>query len=344
MEDFQKRFVMSLLAYATQRGISVPRLCEFSGITYKTINKKNITAITPEQVNSLWKNASYLANDNLFELHFGESMQLAALGIIGQIVQTSNTVGEALSNAGSLTHLLTDMFQLRISHTKKNFKIILIPANQKAEKYPFTYRHMAEYLMVFIVHELDGLLLEKIEPLSVQFAHNITDEYEYSRVFRCRVKRNASEFAIEFESKILALPVLSANYELQNYLLRKINILLKGSTGESSLQTKIYNYLLTNSFLYSLSLESVAANFNMSIRSLQRKLKDEGITFVEIVDSVRKALAISYLESGSYSLKDIAYILGYNELSAFSRAFKRWTGKTPGVHKKELKSSLCNII
>lgn len=74
----------------------------------------------------------------------------------------------------------------------------------------------------------------------------------------------------------------------------------------------------------------VYANFNLSKRTLQPKLKDEGISFQQIANEVRKDLAVCYLTSGNYQVKAIAHILGYKEQTALIRAFKRWTGKTPG--------------
>ena len=340
MEDFQKKFILALLAYAADRGIAPQRLCELTGIDYKSLTKKNSKSITPEQTNSLWKNAAHISGDNLFGLHFGESMQLAALGVIGQIVQTSNTIGEALSNAGSLTHLITDMFRMHLNHTKSNFRVIITPDKVKAERFSWTYRHMADFLMVFTLHELNGLILERLQPLQVKFPYRIEHDkqQEYNRVFRCAVSRKVDEMYLEFPIYILDLGVLSANYELQNHLLNQVSILMKDNDVEGSLHKKVYNYLLTNSFLYALTLEAVAANFNMSVRSLQRKLKEEGITFLEIVDAVRMALAVTYLRSGNYPVKDIAYALGYNEQTAFVRAFKRWTGQTPVVYKTGLKT------
>jgi AraC-like DNA-binding protein len=62
---------------------------------------------------------------------------------------------------------------------------------------------------------------------------------------------------------------------------------------------------------------------------LQRKLRDEGASFLQIVEDVKRNLALSYLSSGNCQVKDVAFILGYKEQSALVRAFKRWTGKTP---------------
>jgi hypothetical protein len=172
MQDFQKQFILALLAYGAQRDIEPQQACKLAGLEYRDLIRNSKTDITKLQLEGLWKNLSYLSNDPLFGLHFGASMQLAALGVVGQIVQTSTTVGEALSNAGSLVCLITDLFTIQIEHGKKGFIIHLIPDAEKSESFPCTFRHMADYLMVFIVHELDGLLLHKIQPNEVCFHMN----------------------------------------------------------------------------------------------------------------------------------------------------------------------------
>jgi AraC-like DNA-binding protein len=332
MEDFQRQFILALLGYAAQRDIKPQRLCELSGVDHKALQRQGKYPLNALQVNALWKNAAYLANDPLFGLHFGESMQLAALGVVGQIIQTSNTVSEALSNAGALTPLLTDIFRMQVNHHKKTFTIQFNVHEKRAAASPHTFKHMADFLAVFVVHELNGLLLQKVEPLSVQLPYRVEETAEYERVLRGPLKKKAGELAIELDNSMLNLSILTADYELQSYLLSKVNSLIKGTEGNGTLEARIYNYLLTNSYLYSLSLEAVAANFNISPRNLQRKLKEEGVTFIQIVEAVRKTLAEHYLQSG-YAVKDIAYILGYNEPSAFLRAFKRWTGTTPAAYK-----------
>jgi AraC-like DNA-binding protein len=329
MQDYQKQFIRALLAYGAQREVDPEQVCKHSGLDYKSLNRDTKAAITAQQVEQLWKNFSHLSNDCLLGLHFGESMQLAALGVVGQIIQTSNTVGEALTNAGALIGLITDLFSMQLEHGRKSFTIHLIADQKKKESLPFTYRHMADYLMVFIVHELDGLILQRIQPWSVQFPYPVSEQYEYARIFRCPVQQKKAGFSIELSNTYLSQSIISGNYELQNRLLQKMNLLLKDAKEEGTLQTRIFNYLLTNSYLYAMSLEAVAANFNISPRTLQRKLQAEGISFLQIVDEVRQKLAIQYLTSGNYQIKDVAYVLGYNEPSAFIRAFKRWTGKTP---------------
>jgi AraC-like DNA-binding protein len=329
MENFQRRFILALLGYAVHRGVDAQRLCDLSGIDLKELQLNEAIRYDGGTINSLWKNAAHLSNDPLFGLHFGESMQLAALGIIGQIVQTSNTVEDALMNAGAMTPLITDIFDMKLDRGKTHFTIHFLYDQSKAEAWPFAFRNMADYLSVIVVHEMDGLLLQKIIPVSVHLPYAVSNQHEYERILRCPVRKSKQEVSIELHNRYLTEAVLTANYAMQQHLLQQISVAMKGTEKDSSLHTRIYNYLLTNSYLQLVSQESVAANFNISTRSLQRKLKEEGITYLEIVEEVRKTLAINYLSSKQYQVKEVAHILGYNELSAFIRAFKRWTGKTP---------------
>lgn len=339
MQDYRKQFILALLAYGVSKDIDSDRVCQLASINYKTLLSDAKSQLSAQQIESLWKNVSLLANDPLLGLHFGESMQLAALGVVGQIVQTSKNVGDALSNAGSLISLITDLFTMRIEHGKKTFVIHLISDQTKAKDFPVTQKHMADYLMVFIVHELDGLLMKKIEPKNVSTPHAGKDHHEYTRVFRCPVHANANEYSMELSNEVLNQSIISANYELQSYLLQKIGGLLQVKNEGGVLHTRISNYLLTNSYLYSMSLEAVAANFNISPRTLQRKLKEEGVSFLQIVEEVRHRLAVHYLQSGNSSIKEVSYTLGYNEPTAFIRAFKRWTGTTPAQYKVDYEKS-----
>jgi AraC-like DNA-binding protein len=134
--------------------------------------------------------------------------------------------------------------------------------------------------------------------------------------------------------------VITADYDLQNFLLKRISKLSSKQNKSISLKTRVFKYLLSNSYCSDFSQAAVAANFNTSPRNLQKKLKDEGSSFQRIVESVRKSLALDCLNSGDYPLKDISNILGYNEVSSFSRAFKRWTNKTPNEVRNSSRNKL----
>src|SRR5688572_8537303 len=105
MENHRRSSSLNLIAYAVQRDVAAEELCKRSMINLEELSSNPGFTVTPKQFNDLWLNASRLTNDPNIGLHLGESLQLAALGIIGQIIQTSRTVEEALMHAASLVHL-----------------------------------------------------------------------------------------------------------------------------------------------------------------------------------------------------------------------------------------------
>ena len=196
MEDQHKQLALSLIAYAAQRDISPDELCKNANIDLRAIKKKEKYTITKKQFDDLWLYASRLAKDPLFGLHFGESLQLSALGVVGEIIKSSNTVGEGITIAASLTSVVTDLFRMEVTQTKKKFVIQLIPTIPHDSD--FTTRQMTDLLMVFIIHELDGLLFEKIKPLAVFFPYVINDQDEYERVLRCKPSKSKESIGDPF--------------------------------------------------------------------------------------------------------------------------------------------------
>src|SRR5688572_30655227 len=128
MENQKNTFVLSMLAYAAQRDISVQQLCVLSGIQLKSLKKGSHPPVNEKQLSDLWLNASRLANDPLFGLHFGESLQLPALGIVGEIIRSCRTVGEAVTQATGLIHLISDEFKMDVQQSRQKFIVRLIAA------------------------------------------------------------------------------------------------------------------------------------------------------------------------------------------------------------------------
>lgn len=332
MEENRKQFVLSMLGYAAQRDISVGQLCKLTGIDAKALKEGTHPAISQHQLNNLWVNASHLGNDPLFGLHFGESLQLAALGIVGEIIKSSATVGEALTQAASLIHLFTDSFRLEVTQSKKSF-VVHLKITKETEKDSFSFLQMRDLMLVFLIHELDGLLLEKIKPERVKVSFDSKNASEYERVLRCKPVNKKDECSFEFKMSYWHEPIITANYELQKLLLQKVLSEKQAIKQGIKLRDRVEDYLKAHAYLGILSLDEVASNFNVSSRSLQRRLQEEGINFQQLADLVRKSLAEHYLKTGNYQIKEISNMLGYNELSAFSRAFKRWTGKPPVAYQ-----------
>jgi AraC-like DNA-binding protein len=83
-------------------------------------------------------------------------------------------------------------------------------------------------------------------------------------------------------------------------------------------------------------IEAVADKLALSVRSLQMRLKDEGTSYQKILNGVRKNLAIACLQEPKVSMGEISQLLGFSEISVFSRTFKKWTGKSPSEYQAAL--------
>ncbi|MGE0589818.1 MAG: AraC family transcriptional regulator ligand-binding domain-containing protein [Cyclobacteriaceae bacterium] len=320
MNQQQRNFLLALCGYAAMREIPIQGLAMKANVDLRELLANEKYEVSRDQAHQLWSICWSECNDQHFGLHFGESLQLGALGVVGEIIKSSKTVGQAISIAASLTPAVTDLYTMEVVR-KEGVKVNFNPTSNAAD--PEMRKHMLDFLIVFTIQELDGLLFRKVRPDMVVLPFEADQEYE--RVLRCK-PNFGEQVSIQFDEGIWHELVITSNYEIQRDLLRSINI----QTEESeSFQSRVKDYLAKNAYLKLLTLEDVAANFNMTARSLQRRLQQESTSFQQIADTVRSSLAIEYIQRGKYQFGEIADLLGYNDLSAFSRAFKRWTGKAP---------------
>jgi AraC-like DNA-binding protein len=324
------RLVLSLLAYAAQRGLSVPELAALAGFDLPALQRGTAPPPSVRQLADLWHHAGQRSHDPLFGLHLGESLQLAALGVVGELVRSSRTVGEALTHAAAYTALVTDWLTLEVTRAPGTFAVRLRPTPASAAAEPAARRQLQDLLLALVLHEVDGLVLRVLRPRRAWLRYSSPAELvEYQRVLRGAAVEASEEYGLEFDDQYWDEPILTASYELQRELLHRAGQQAAALEEEQPIGVRISRYLLANAALGVPTLEDLAANFNVSPRSLQRRLQQEQLSYQQLADDTRRQLALHYLQAGRRPLKEVSYMLGYNELSAFSRAFKRWTGLAP---------------
>jgi len=139
---------------------------------------------------------------------------------------------------------------------------------------------------------------------------------------------DADEFAFNIDAR--ALPLIHSDPYLNDLLLKYCEAAVANRRADTSqLRTRVENAI--SSFLPHgrVLVEDVARSLGMSKRTLARKLEDDGLNFTEILQQLRRDLAVRYLGDRKLHVSKIAWLLGFNEVSAFTHTFKRWTGKTP---------------
>lgn len=121
--NYQETFLQALFVFCQERDLDSSRLASILGRNTEMLNAEELSPVTNRQMETLWMNIVRDSDNALIGLHFGETMQLAALSVIGQIIQTSNTVKDALEQACALVPLLTDLYTMRINEGPQTFTV-----------------------------------------------------------------------------------------------------------------------------------------------------------------------------------------------------------------------------
>jgi AraC-like DNA-binding protein len=186
-------------------------------------------------------------------------------------------------------------------------------------------------LVVRIVRELTGAT-GAIR--SVMFAHPApADDSEHRAFFRCPVAFGRGENRIEFERSLLGQPLKGGDEALLSVLDEQAQRFLREHPAKTDGLSRVREQVRIAVESGQPSLERVAEALRASPRTLQRKLAEKGTTFHRVVDQVREDLARDHITNSRLTLGEVAYLLGFSELSAFSRAFKRWTGLSPARYR-----------
>ncbi|MFC1830118.1 helix-turn-helix domain-containing protein, partial [Thermodesulfobacteriota bacterium] len=188
--------------------------------------------------------------------------------------------------------------------------------------------------LAIIVHMCRLNYGEEMRPIEVTFTHDepfcVEDHYAY---FRSPVKFRANRDSITFPLSAVDRRLPSGNLHLAELNDQLIVQYLENLDSDDIVQ-RVKAGIIERLSSGGVSDEKIAPVLHMSVRSLQRKLQSTGTTFKTILDETRCELAEQYLQDPDTSLAELTFILGFSEQSAFSRAFKRWTGRSPSQMRR----------
>jgi AraC-like DNA-binding protein len=190
-----------------------------------------------------------------------------------------------------------------------------------------------DYSALVSLRYLDWITEVHFKPAEVRFRHPPTvDPSEYEALFHCPAKFDASQTGLTLPRALLDQPSMHASEEVARIHEEYAERLLEGLDDESvarrvklTLEAQLENGPP--------DLASIARALHMSSRSLQRRLAVEGTSYSEVLTSLRRELALYWLGQGR-AIQEVSYLTGFAEVSAFTRAMRRWTGETPGAYQR----------
>jgi AraC-like DNA-binding protein len=272
--------------------------------------------------------------DDDLGLHLGEYAELGSFDVHFYAMASSPTLGAAYERLCRYQRLIheTSRVDLEIGSDTAVLRHQLAGGGAVP-------RHTAEFLLTAWVRA--GRIVTGVDwtPREVHFAHPAPpDASEHARFFRAPVHFAMASNALVLSTRLLQTPCARADEALASVLDRYAAGRLEQSPRTSGIADRVRSELGDELRGGEPTAARLAARLKMSVRSLNRLLAAEGTSYQELLDAIRRDLAERHLASDHVSISEIAFLLGFSELSSFHRAFKRWSGRTPAQFRQEFRS------
>ena len=264
-------------------------------------------------------------------LLLGQRLNVSTHGILGYAVLSSANLGTALQFALKYYRVLGLAFDLELVEQGEDMQL------RAVESLPLgpQSRFAAEGLLASIHTIARFLLGEELQGVAVGFAHPAPDYGErYAEVFGVAAQFEQPYHWLRVPQHYLQRPMALANPATVQMCEQQCEALLASLDVQDGLLTRVRRLLLARPGDFP-DLESAASALHTSGRSLRRHLAQMGTSYQQVLDDVRKRLAVQYLTTTHLPLYEIAHLLGFSDPSNFRRAFRKWTGKLPGDYRSE---------
>jgi AraC-like DNA-binding protein len=310
-------------------GKDIKRILSRVGLTEQEIDDPAVRLSVSVQIRLLELAATEL-EDELLGFRLAKSFDLREIGLVYYILASSKALSEALQNAARYSKIANEGIRLNI-----NLNRTLIVSVEYVNVDRVSDRHQIEFLLVALMRIFRQLTDTRLAPLRLKIKHSRVDHIsDFIKFFGRDAEFGADADELHFPAKTASLPITGGDIFL-NELLRRYadEVVASRPTKRSSFRGDVEHAISQLLPHGRAALSGVAGELGMSSRTLSRKLQAESITFAAILDALRSDLARRYLKERELPISEIAWLLGYSEISSFTHAFKRWTGTTPRAYR-----------
>jgi AraC-like DNA-binding protein len=290
--------------------------------------------VSAQHYGALWRSIA-LALDDEFLGQDSRRMKAGSFAMLCHSVLGCRSLRQALDRSLRFYALILDDIFGTLVRQAGEARIVLHERAPGAGRRVFAH----ELLLMLVFGVCCWLIGRRIPILRTEFSYaEPPHSAEYRLMYSADLSFDRPHTVIAFEANYLDLPVVQNERSLKEFLrTAPESILVKYKNG-SSLAARVRRRL--RQFLPGEvpDFEVLAVELNMTPATMRRRLHDEGQSYQSIKDQLRRDLAISYLSHSTRSVTDIALELGFSERSAFHRAFRKWTGASPGEFRRTLQT------
>jgi AraC-like DNA-binding protein len=269
-------------------------------------------------------------DDHALPFRYAEALRTDDLGALGLAVKTAPTLGAALGRLVRYSLVLSDTLEYELVDHSWGGSLVL-QGRPHHRRGAALANECALAAVTSVSRQIAGA---DLRPREVSFRHPApADDRPHRDFFACPVTFDAPDNAVHLDEEQLARPTLLADEGLSTYLLAQLDE-LSARRSQRSLLLEVSSAVADALPDGQPSRSQVARRMGMSERTLQRRLAEHGATFQTVVTQARQDAAEALLRADAHSIVDVAFLTGFADQTAFTRAFKRWTGTTPAAYRQ----------
>jgi AraC-like DNA-binding protein len=315
------------LAYARAKtsGIDTQVLLRKANLALQHIDNTSLKLRVSDQIKFLYLVAKALGDD-LFGFHLAQSPDLREFGFLYYVAASSETLGHALQKLARYTTIANEGVSLTYFDGKNvGVTFHYVGVSRLLD------RHQIEFFMTWLVRLCRQLTGVRLVPARVRLAHRRgAQSPELFKFFGGHLKFTAAVDEVAFAPAMQNMPVVSADNYLNKLLIAYCEeALARRPAQRRSFRSRIENAVVPLLPHGEARLPTIASRLGLSQRTLARRLATEGLNFSDVLENLKIDLAWRYLADKDLSISQVAWLLGYREVSSLTHAFKRWTGRTP---------------
>jgi AraC-like DNA-binding protein len=285
----------------------------------------------------LWDRVTRQVGDATFAARTGMEFQLEALEGFGFLAMSCATLAEAYERTKAYRSLYNVGAAWELEAAG--------PRTMRMRWEPWSLRDapevgrraVNEYQVGEMLASVRTLVAEpRLVPTRLCFRHRLVEPESLTPIFGIRPELGADFDGFEVPSELLERPLAFSNPALRAYFERQCTEAAQAFEADAAVTGKVRREIIARMNGQLPTMQDVARALGLSVRSLHRALDTEGTKFNAIVDDVRREFSERYLARKSLNISEVSYLVGFNDTSAFFKAFKRWTGKKPGEWRAEL--------
>jgi len=322
-----RRLPRALFAVFRDAGVDTIDVLRAAGVDPSRLGEGELI-VSAAEASAILLDALTRVADPSFGLVLGTSIRPELFGVIGLVASSSATYGDALARIARYKRLCTGD-RLDIERGRQRV-VVRVAMGEGSAAYA---RQAVDAELSFLLAFGRRMTERPVQALRVTMrGARPANEAPYQRVFGCPIEWGARHDALWLSAEAVALPLVGRNAELN----RAVEMIAERlvAAGEDDVLTRVRATIEAALPDGPPPMNALARRLALSPRSLQRKLRDRGTSFSDLISDVRRELAHRHLDDHRVAVAEVSYLLGFSHPNSFYRAFRRWTGMTPDEYRR----------